>query len=147
MTENQARANVKKEDGKDDESASDFSDQVDNMDDELINEEINKKKAGLKTNKESALDKMGETDASKLMSREDDADDTVFIDNLPKDERSLREMIKCVNMNIRELERKFFEEEDSEVEDQLKFDLANEHVSSSEHNKRLESFKERSYIQ
>ena len=86
------------------------------MDDELINEEINKKKAGLKT-KESALDRMGETDASKLMSREDDADDTVFIDNLPKDERSLREMIKCVNMNIRELERKFFEEEDSEVED------------------------------
>lgn len=147
MTENQARANVKKEDGKDNESESDYSDQVDNMDDELINEEINKKKAGQKINKESALDKMGETDASKLMSREDDADDTVFIDNLPKDERSLREMVKCVNMNIRELERKFFEEEDSEVEDQLKFDLANEHVSSSEHNKRLESFKERSYIQ
>ena len=55
-------------------------------------------------------------------------------------------MIKCVNMNIRELERKFFEEEDSEVEDQLKFDLANEKVTNSEHNKRLESFKERSYI-
>ena len=86
------------------------------MDDELINEEINKKKNQAK-NKHSALDKMGQTDADKLQSRDDDADDTVFIDNLPKDERSLREMIKCVNMNIRELERKFFEEEDSEVED------------------------------
>ena len=141
MTEKEAR----KRGGNDNDSASDYSDQVDNMDDELINEEINKKNKGAKSAK-SALDKMGETDADKLLSREDDADDTVFIDNLPKDERSLREMIKCVNMNIRELERKFFEEEDSEVEDQLKFDLANEKVTNSEHNKRLESFKERSYI-
>lgn len=146
MTEREARANVRGVEGEDNESASDFSDQVDNMDDELINEEIQKNKGQPKSGK-SALDKMGETDASKLESREDDADDTVFIDNLPKDERSLREMVKCVNMNIRELERKFFEEEDSEVEDQLKFDLANEKVSSTEHNKRLESFKERSYIQ
>jgi len=141
LTEKEAR----KRGDNDNDSASDYSDRVDNMDDELINEEINKKNKGAKSAK-SALDKMGETDADKLLSREDDADDTVFIDNLPKDERSLREMIKCVNMNIRELERKFFEEEDSEVEDQLKFDLANEKVTNSEHNKRLESFKERSYI-
>ena len=56
-------------------------------------------------------------------------------------------MIKCVNVNIRELERKFFEEEDSEVEDELKDGLNQEDVSVEKHNKRLEQFKDRSYIQ
>ena len=56
-------------------------------------------------------------------------------------------MIKCVNVNIRELERKFFEEEDSNVENELKDGLNQEDVSIEKHNKRLEQFKDRSYIQ
>ena len=47
-------------------------------------------------------------------------------------------MIKCVNVNIRELERKFFEEEDSDVENDLKDGLNQEDVSNEKHNKRLE---------
>jgi hypothetical protein len=69
---------------------------------------------------------------------ENEADDTVFIDNLPKDERSIRIMLKDVNRHIRDLERKFFEEEDSEAEEELKHDLENENVSAAEHNHRLE---------
>ena len=46
-------------------------------------------------------------------------------------------MIKCVNSSIRELERKFFEEEDSEVENELKGGLTDE-VSVEKHNKRLD---------
>lgn len=40
----------------------------------------------------------------------------MFIDNLPKDEQSIRVMLKEVNRHIRDLEKKFFEEEDSEAE-------------------------------
>jgi hypothetical protein len=45
------------------------------------------------------------------------------------------------------LEKKFFEEEDSEAEEQLKLNLQNAEVSAEEHNKRLEQLKEKSHIQ
>jgi hypothetical protein len=44
------------------------------------------------------------------------------------------------------LEKKFFEEEDSEAEEQLKLNLQNAEVSAEEHNKRLEQLKEKSHI-
>jgi hypothetical protein len=46
--------------------------------------------------------------------------DNVFIDNLPKDEQSIRVLLKEVNRHIRELEKQFFEEEDSEAENEIK---------------------------
>ena len=49
-------------------------------------------------------------------------------------------MIKCVNINIRDLERKFFEEEDSEVENELKDGLDQHDISNEKHNKNLEKF-------
>lgn len=58
----------------------------------------------------------------------------MFIDNLPKDERSIRIMLKDVNRHIRDLEKKFFEEEDSEAEEALKQDLESTDVSAAEHN-------------
>lgn len=70
--------------------------------------------------KRNALDKSGDTNAGDLQTKEDEADDTVFIDNLPKDEASLRQMIKDVNYHIRDLEKQFFEEEDSDAEAELK---------------------------
>jgi len=70
--------------------------------------------------KKNANDRSGDTNADELEQQEDEADDTVFIDNLPKDEASLRCMIKDVNYHIRELERQFFEEEDSDEERDLK---------------------------
>jgi hypothetical protein len=48
--------------------------------------------------------------------QENEANDTVFIDNLPKDEKSLRELLKIVEYEIKNHERKFFEDEDSEAE-------------------------------
>mgnify|MGYP002632076789 CR=1 FL=1 len=73
-------------------------------------------------------------------------DDTVFIDNLPKDENQIRVMLKEVNKHIRDLERKFFEEEDSEAEEYYKNLLLDEDVTIDEHNKRLEDLKNRSHI-
>lgn len=70
--------------------------------------------------KRNALDKSGDINAGDLQTKEDEADDTVFIDNLPKDEASLRQMIKDVNYHIRDLEKQFFEEEDSDAEAELK---------------------------
>ena len=52
-----------------------------------------------------------------------------------------------MNYHIRDLEKKFFEEEDSEAEEQLKLNLQNAEVSAEEHNKRLEQLKEKSHIQ
>ena len=45
---------------------------------------------GKNVGKKNALDKSADTNAGDLQEREDEADDTVFIDNLPKDEASLR---------------------------------------------------------
>ena len=42
-----------------------------------------------------------------------------MIDNLPKDEQSIYILLKEVNKHIRDLERKFFEEEDSDKERDL----------------------------
>lgn len=50
---------------------------------------------------------------------EPEGDENVFIDNLPKDEHNIKILLKEVNKHIRELERQFFEEEDSEVEKQI----------------------------
>ena len=96
--------------------------------------------------KRNANDRTGDTNADELQQQEDEADDTVFIDNLPKDEASLRLMIKDVNYHIRELERQFFEEEDSEEENELKTNLTKNKISESEYNKKLEALKEKSHI-
>lgn len=88
---------------------------------------------GKNVGKKNAIDRSGDTNANDLEEREDEADDTVFIDNLPKDEASLRQMIKDVNYHIRDLEKQFFEEEDSDVELELKESL----ISAAEHNEKL----------
>ena len=87
--------------------------------------------------KKNAIDRSGATNADDLEVQEDEADDTVFIDNLPKDEASLRTMIKDVNYHIRELERQFFEEEDSEEEEDLKQNVTKSNISEAAYNKKL----------
>jgi len=77
---------------------------------------------------------------------EEELDDTVFIDNLPKEENQIRVMLKEVNRHIRDLERKFFEEEDSEQDELQRQELMDEAVSIPEHNRRLEELKQRSHI-
>ena len=47
-------------------------------------------------------------------------EETVFIDNLPNDEYEIRAMLKEVKKHIKLLEKQFFEEEDSEKEEDLK---------------------------
>ena len=57
------------------------------------------------------MDIVNENDGDKLneddfenMDQSAQADSTVFIDNLPKDEKNLRSMLKAVNKHIRGLE-------------------------------------------
>ena len=54
-------------------------------------------------------------EAAKL--EDDEQCETVFIDNLPNEEGAIREMLTQCKKNIALLEKKFFEENDSEVEE------------------------------
>ncbi len=55
-------------------------------------------------------------------------------------------MLKIVEQEIKNHERKFFEDEDSEAENQLMSDLMNPTKTVKEHNDRLEQFKLKSHI-
>lgn len=129
-------------------SDEDLEDRLDAMDaeelDMIRNQEV--RKAG-PVSKKNANDRSGDTCADHLQEREDEADDTVFIDNLPKGEGELRQMIQEVDFHIRDLEKKFFEEEDSEAEQEMKTNLLKSNYSAAEHNEQLERLKEKSYIQ
>lgn len=75
-------------------------------DDDLLKEERTKdNKYTNEITKKSALDRAGDVDTANLNTRQDEADDTVFIDNLPKDEQSLRTLIENIDVNIRVLEQ------------------------------------------
>ena len=132
----------------DDSSDSDFSDQIDNMEEDelLFAQNGSKKKNGGPVSRKAAIDRTDGTNADELMEQEDEADDTVFIDNLPKDEQSLKAMIKEVNQHIRLLEKQFFIEEDSEEELELKHNIYKGNISAQEHNQQLETLKEKSHI-
>lgn len=65
----------------------------------------------------------------------------MFIDNLPNDEFEIRRMLKEVKKHIKQLEKSFFEEEDSEKEEELK--MINNNVK---HEEALEHFKETSHL-
>ena len=55
------------------------------------------------------------------LGREEDEDqNTIFIDNLPSDEFDIRKQLVEVDKQIKMLEYLFFEEEDSEREENLK---------------------------
>lgn len=67
--------------------------------------------------------------------------ETVFIDNLPNDEFDIRRMLKEVKKHIKALERQFFEEEDSEKEDELK------KISNvDKHEEALAAFREHAHL-
>ena len=73
-------------------------------------------------------------------------DETVFIDNLPKEETAIRVMLKDVNKNIRILEKNFFEEEDSEEEERFINKLKDLTLTKEEHNRNLETMKKKSHL-
>jgi len=73
-------------------------------------------------------------------------DETVFIDNLPKEETAIRVMLKDVNKNIRILERNFFEEEDSEEEERFMNKLKDLTLTKEEHNRNLETMTKKSHL-
>lgn len=71
----------------------------------------------------------------------------MFIDNLPKDEKNLRAMLKQVNKSIAKLEEDFFREEDSDNEYELQREMANPNMTPAMHNVKLAQFKEKQHIQ
>ena len=50
----------------------------------------------------------------------EEEEDTVFIDNLPQDESEIKRMLREVKKHIKNLEKQFFEEEDSEQDEEVK---------------------------
>ena len=149
MADTKKQRGLKPSDDLEEDSDSSYEDHIDNMEEEDLLKD-NDPSFTIKTKslrKKNALDRALDTNADDLEERENEADDTVFIDNLPRDERGLREMIKEVNYHIRNLEQQFFEEEDSEEERVLKQNLEKSNVSVADYNQRLENLKEKSHIQ
>lgn len=64
---------------------------------------------------------------------------------MPKDENSIRILFKDVNKYIRELKRKFFEEEESKIEENFKIYFEKKDTTAEENNFRLEKLKKISY--
>lgn len=104
-----------------------------NEEEYTLNERHSKQAAGKKSRQsnQSRGQKANNTVVAEDEIENTGCEDTVFIDNLPKDDWALKLMIKDVNWHIRDLEKKFFEEEDSEVEEDLK---QNQYISAAEHN-------------
>lgn len=136
------------EEGINESSEESYDDHIDNMEEEeFIFEGVGANTTKAKQNrKKAAVDRTGETNVEELEEQEDEADDTVFIDNLPKDEASIRQMIEDVDFHVRNLEKAFFEEEDSEAEDDLR-ENHKRNISDAKHNRQLEKLLEKSHIQ
>ncbi len=66
---------------------------------------------------------------------------TIFIDNLPSDEFGMRKMIAEAKRLVRDLEIRFFEEEDSDREEQLK-----QITNVAKHEEALQAFREFSNV-
>lgn len=91
--------------------------------DELENESISLGGPGSKRKEKEQRKKQkkGRNKAEEADLGEDgDEEDTVFIDNLPHDEFEIKRMLREVKKHIKSLEKQFFEEEDSEKEEELK---------------------------
>jgi hypothetical protein len=80
------------EEGLNESSEESYDDHIDNMEEEeFVFEGVGANTAKAKKNrKKAAVDRTGDTNVEELEEQEDEADDTVFIDNLPKDEASIR---------------------------------------------------------
>ncbi|CDW81830.1 mt-a70 family protein [Stylonychia lemnae] len=87
-----------------------------NMDD-LENESLSADKNARKLNK-SKKTRNNAQDAD--LGDENEDPDTIFIDNLPSDEFEIRRQLQDVKRYIKQFEIRFFEEEDSEKEEELK---------------------------
>ena len=74
-------------------------------------------------------------------------DDNAFIDHLPNTKSGLKQMFEQASKHIRELEEKFFLEEDSEEERELKQSVKKQNVSVEKFNQQLRRLKEKSHIQ
>jgi hypothetical protein len=77
-----------------------------------------------------------------------DKSENVFIDNLPKDKKSIIQMLKEINKHIRDLEKKFFEEEDSEEIDKLRvpFPIGNQSLDIHQLFNKFQQVKDKSDI-
>lgn len=68
----------------------------------------------------------------------------MFIDNLPNEEREINVMLRQVKKHIKDLEKQFFLEEDSEQEEDLKREFSN--PLSEDYDERLEKIREKTHI-
>ena len=60
------------------------------------------------------------TDIADAKLEDDEQEETVFIDNLPNDEQNIKIMLGQVSRHITNLEKQFFDEENSDIEEEEK---------------------------
>ena len=70
------------------------------------------------------------TDIEDAQLEGDEQEETVFIDNLPNDEIAIKAMLGQVAKHIALLEKKFFDEENSDVEEDEKKDDPSSYCAS-----------------
>ena len=111
--------------------------------DELENESLSLGEDSKKKRKElqRKFAKKGRNKCECAELGEEEDEDAVFIDNLPNDEFEIRKLLKEVMKHAKLLEKQFFEDEDSEREDQLK-----KITNVAQHEEALQAFKESSYL-
>ena len=88
--------------------------------DELENESVSEGREEKRRKKENRGKGRNLAKSADLGDEELEDQNTVFIDNLPSDEFSIKRMINEAKQLIQQYECKFFEEEDSEREENLK---------------------------
>jgi hypothetical protein len=122
--EQQLRRRRKKRDEELKESDLDSDDGDDEADDvfmdELENESVSEGSEEKRRKKENRGKGRNLAKSADLGDEELEDQNTVFIDNLPSDEFSIKRMINEAKQLIQQYECKFFEEEDSEREENLK---------------------------
>ena len=92
---------------------------MDDLEAEHISDEEDSNKK--KNDKESkGWTRKHRTEISEANLEGDEEEATVFIDNLPNDEINIKAMIRQVKYHVKELEKQFFEEEDSDNEEEEK---------------------------
>eukprot|EP00347_Sterkiella_histriomuscorum_P000277 403376498 len=128
---------IVKEEDFDEDDDSDEDIHMDDLENESLSFDRNNRKSHKPVCKRTREENILDAD----LGDEKDDEDTIFIDNLPSDEFSIRRQLQDVKSYIKQFEMLFFEEEDSDKEEQLK-----QITNVQKHEEALQNFKDRSHL-
>ena len=96
---------------------------MDQLEVEVLSEDEEDKALHKKAKKERTVTRRHRSDVEEAKLEDDEQCETVFLDNLPNEEDQILTMLKDCRIEIKKLEEQFFEENDSELEEEAEKDL------------------------